>query len=166
MRNGGIPRFRREPIQRCRVPLLTKQDLGYYLVHMNSEGRLMSKYRPLTEFLEQKSTETVRLTFDEIARMIGQPLPRSAFEHREWWSNNPSGHSHARAWVDAGWRSEQVDMSGRSLVFRRMALEDTMQDDEYDLWGAMRGSVTVQPGWDLTQPTGEEWDAESGKLCN
>jgi len=32
-----------------------------------------------------------------------------------------------------------------------------------DPWGAMRGSVTVRPGSDLTEPTGEEWNAESGK---
>jgi len=30
-----------------------------------------------------------------------------------------------------------------------------------ELWGAMRGSVTVAPGVDLTQPTGEIWEAES-----
>jgi len=30
-----------------------------------------------------------------------------------------------------------------------------------DLWGAMRGTVTVAPGVDLTDPTGEVWDAEA-----
>jgi len=30
-----------------------------------------------------------------------------------------------------------------------------------ELWGAMRGSVKVAPGTDLTQPTGEVWEAES-----
>ncbi len=35
------------------------------------------------------------------------------------------------------------------------------EDDEaFDLWGAMRGTVTVAPGVDLTEPTGEIWDAE------
>ncbi len=29
-----------------------------------------------------------------------------------------------------------------------------------DPFGAMRGSVTVLPGVDLTEPTGEEWAAE------
>ena len=29
-----------------------------------------------------------------------------------------------------------------------------------DLWGAMRGTVTIAPGVDLTDPTGESWDAE------
>lgn len=29
-----------------------------------------------------------------------------------------------------------------------------------DLWGAMRGTVSVSPGVDLTEPTGEIWEAE------
>jgi antitoxin (DNA-binding transcriptional repressor) of toxin-antitoxin stability system len=29
-----------------------------------------------------------------------------------------------------------------------------------DLWGAMRGTVTIAPGVDLTEPTGEIWEAE------
>jgi len=32
--------------------------------------------------------------------------------------------------------------------------------DCVDLWGAMRGTVTVAPGVDLTDPAGEIWDAE------
>jgi antitoxin (DNA-binding transcriptional repressor) of toxin-antitoxin stability system len=32
--------------------------------------------------------------------------------------------------------------------------------DATDLWGAMRGTVTVAPGVDLTESTGEIWDAE------
>ncbi len=32
--------------------------------------------------------------------------------------------------------------------------------DSFDLWGAMRGTVTVAPGVDLTEPTGEFWEAE------
>lgn len=31
----------------------------------------------------------------------------------------------------------------------------------FDLWGAMRGTVTVAPGVDLTEPAGEIWDAEN-----
>ena len=32
--------------------------------------------------------------------------------------------------------------------------------DTFDLWGAMRGTVTVPSGVDLTESTGEVWDAE------
>jgi antitoxin (DNA-binding transcriptional repressor) of toxin-antitoxin stability system len=37
-------------------------------------------------------------------------------------------------------------------------LQDDAGDD-FDLWGAMRGTVKVQPGVDLTESTGEIWDA-------
>jgi prevent-host-death family protein len=30
-----------------------------------------------------------------------------------------------------------------------------------ELWGAMRGTVTLAPGTDLTQPTGEVWEADA-----
>jgi len=35
-----------------------------------------------------------------------------------------------------------------------------IDNDLPDLWGAMEGSVTLAPGTDLTQGTGEPWDAE------
>ncbi|MGE0225362.1 MAG: type II toxin-antitoxin system Phd/YefM family antitoxin [Acetobacteraceae bacterium] len=35
-----------------------------------------------------------------------------------------------------------------------------IDDNPPDLWGAMVGSVTLAPGTDLTQGTGETWDAE------
>ncbi|MGA2166602.1 MAG: hypothetical protein ABSG62_00225 [Terracidiphilus sp.] len=33
-------------------------------------------------------------------------------------------------------------------------------DDPFELWGAMRGTVTFLPNVDLTESTGEVWDAE------
>jgi antitoxin (DNA-binding transcriptional repressor) of toxin-antitoxin stability system len=33
-------------------------------------------------------------------------------------------------------------------------------EDEPDLWGALRGTITVAPGVDLTESAGEEWGAE------
>jgi antitoxin (DNA-binding transcriptional repressor) of toxin-antitoxin stability system len=32
--------------------------------------------------------------------------------------------------------------------------------EDIELWGAMRGTVTIAPGVDLTEGTGEVWDAE------
>ncbi len=37
----------------------------------------------------------------------------------------------------------------------------TDANETVELWGAMRGTVTIAPGVDLTDPTGEVWDAES-----
>jgi antitoxin (DNA-binding transcriptional repressor) of toxin-antitoxin stability system len=36
-----------------------------------------------------------------------------------------------------------------------------IEQDLPDLWGAMRGTVTIAPGADLTAPTGEVWEAET-----
>jgi antitoxin (DNA-binding transcriptional repressor) of toxin-antitoxin stability system len=33
-------------------------------------------------------------------------------------------------------------------------------EDDFDLWGAMRGTVTIAPGVDLTEAIGEIWEAE------
>jgi antitoxin (DNA-binding transcriptional repressor) of toxin-antitoxin stability system len=36
-----------------------------------------------------------------------------------------------------------------------------IEQDLPELWGAMRGTVTIAPGTDLTAPTGEVWGAET-----
>ena len=33
-------------------------------------------------------------------------------------------------------------------------------DDPFELWGAMRDTMTILPGVDLTDPMDEEWEAE------
>ena len=53
--------------------------------------------------------------------------------------------------------------TGPVLLTRRnrpVAAIVPIDDDPPDLWGAMRGSVTVAPGTDLTEGTGEFWDAD------
>ena len=125
----------------------------------------MSVYEPITSYLTRAPGSSARLTFGQVEKIIGRPLPRSAYQYREWWSNNPSGHSHARAWTEAGWRTEQVDLEKRVLIFSKQAKPrgpSSRRDSGSvpDPFGAMRGSVTFLPGVDLTAPTGEEWAAE------
>jgi antitoxin (DNA-binding transcriptional repressor) of toxin-antitoxin stability system len=36
-----------------------------------------------------------------------------------------------------------------------------VRDEPAELWGALRGTVKIPAGTDLTQPTGETWEAES-----
>jgi hypothetical protein len=45
------------------------------------------------------------------------------------------------------------------LIYR--AIEEIPKSSEA-LWGVMEGTVTIAPGVDLTEPTGEVWDAETG----
>ena len=82
------------------------------------------KYWPLYNRLVrlQETGETiVRLTFKAIERLIGDALPRSAYNHRQWWENqNNPGSRHCRAWLAAGWKVESVDFVAGEVTFVRL----------------------------------------------
>lgn len=118
----------------------------------------MSKYEFLPQFLGSSHGSRRRLSFAEIEKVLGFKLPKSAYQHEAWWSNNATGHSHARAWLDAGWRTEDLDLVGRAVTFRRSAVSSPSAHG--DPWGCMAGTVTFMPGVDLTAPSGEHWSAE------
>ena len=125
------------------------------------------KYQPLTEFLRRQSGAVVRMSFDEIERVIGAKLPPSATHHRAWWSNNAQNNVMTKAWKDAGFESEDVDMKRRRVAFRRVRSEasrdtgapsvDVPTKDRHPLIGWMKGTLTIAEGVDLTQPADTEW---------
>lgn len=78
----------------------------------------MSKYDPLTSFLRSRPQRELRCGFAEIEKVLGFPLPPVARAHRAWWSNNASNNVMTKAWLNAGFRAEQVNMDGETLVFR------------------------------------------------
>ncbi len=83
-----------------------------------------AKYDPLRRHLEAMSEHgEVRLSFAEIERILGFPLPRSAYAAQPWWSNTRAGHSQAAAWLDAGWKTAELDLAGRRVSFVRTANE-------------------------------------------
>ena len=117
----------------------------------------MSLYEPIRRYLSQAKNSRVALSFGQVERILQRKLPKSAYKHAEWWANNTTGHSHARSWMEAGWRTENVKLAQRTLVFSRVGTPPPA--DIPDPFGALRGSVVVAPGVDLTAPTGEEWEA-------
>jgi hypothetical protein len=139
----------------------------------------MSRYDPLTVHLQAQPAAQVRMSFAEIEQVLGRKLPDSAVTHRGWWSNNASNNVMTRAWLNAGFRSEQVDLASRTLVFRRDQGRKAMAGfaeaqvpftpdantvvDKLALFGWMKGTITVAPGTDLTDPADPEWaDAAAG----
>ncbi len=128
----------------------------------------MSKYEALPQFLAQVDRAAHRMSFGEIEGILGFKLPKSAYEHEAWWSNNATGHSHARAWLKFGWRTEAVDLAGRKVTFRRStaSLLPAAPSQKRDPWGCMAGTVTILPGTDLTAPSDDKWNAEEGRLLN
>ena len=128
----------------------------------------MSKYEPLPQFLKSRNTGSVRMKFAEVEKVLGFKLPKSAYEYEAWWSNNDVGHSHARAWLSVGWRTEDVDLAQRQITFKRAMTEPASptRRRKTDPWGCMADTLTIMPGTDLTAPSGEEWMAEKGLLLN
>lgn len=130
----------------------------------------MSKYEPLTKQLSSLRYEEWRTTFAGLERLLGFRLPKSARSHRAWWSNNDSNSVMTRAWLAAGWRTEQVDMERETLVFRKAkprggsdARQSAAASDNASrptLFGALAGTVSVPSVIDLTRPTDEVWDAD------
>jgi hypothetical protein len=129
----------------------------------------MGKYDPLKAFLDQQVGETVPMTFAEIETVIGAPLPSSK-RYAAWWSNNPWNNTMTQVWLDAGFTTEQVDIAGEKLVFRRASIAaGGVQEGPTALAGQgtlarlrarLGGTVRFAPGFDPTEPTGEIWDAE------
>ena len=131
---------------------------------------MASKYDPLGEFLARCETTEAPMSFAEIEKVIGAPLPPKAVNHPAWWSNNTSNNTMTKVWLDAGYRSERVDVAARRLVFRRVGAPSRRKPERYSspepagfltrLRDGMQGTVHVPKGVDLTAPMDEAWDAD------
>mgnify|MGYP000954077574 CR=1 FL=1 len=75
----------------------------------------MSTYAPLYEYLLTSIMSTISMTFSELEQLLNFPLPNSAYAYSAWWANG--GHSHAHAWLDAGYRVEHVDFQTKTVSF-------------------------------------------------
>jgi hypothetical protein len=140
----------------------------------------MGKYDKLAPYLEAQPSDEVRMDFAEIERVIGDKLPPRAQLHRAWWSNNPSNNVMTKVWRDAGFKTERVDIAAGTVVFRRVegikreipmttqrlpGMADEAREFKNDtdsvekkprrspLWGALKGTFTIEEGYDLAQPT-------------
>jgi hypothetical protein len=129
----------------------------------------MSKYEPLTRYLERSKDQVVELTFAEIERIIGGKLPASSHRHRALWSNHPVGHVMTQAWLAAGYESEQIDMASKRVKFRRTEAKAATAEpgksgkELFDsLYGSMRGTISIPKGVDIMAPVKLEWDAMTG----
>lgn len=81
---------------------------------------MLRKYQALHAHLVRRAGRAELLSFEDIEEIIGKELPQSAVKHRSFWANdNQDHHSHARAWMGAGYRVAYVDREEKVVRFER-----------------------------------------------
>jgi len=85
----------------------------------------VSKYEALTIYLTDQPIERkeLSLSFEDIERIMGTSLPKTARVDRPWWANTWRNNQGSR-WLRAGWKVGRVDLSKEKVVFVRS--EDTV----------------------------------------
>lgn len=134
-----------------------------------------SVYEPLRDHLLFSGKTNLTMSFAEIERVLGRPLPPSARKRTAWWSNNAQGHVQAHAWLRSSYKTTELNLLGERVTFDLpfgSGLSDAKQSlyiaagleppKEVDpqpgkrvhpAFGSLQGTSIVTPGYDLTQPT-------------
>jgi hypothetical protein len=83
--------------------------------------RTVSKYAGLESHLKFRAafTSLVKLSFARIDGLIGSNLPMNAYRDPAWWSNTSSS-IHTKAWLDAGWEVQEVNLKEGYAVFKKV----------------------------------------------
>ena len=74
---------------------------------------MTGKYTPLEQYLGglPESQREVTLGFEEIEGIIRSKLPPSAYEDERWWEHEKeANHVNTRAWANAGWKVDVVNI--------------------------------------------------------
>ncbi len=96
-----------------------------------------SKYHALFQHLRQQRQEELSLTFADIERLIGCPLPPGARRGRAFWNNRRRGGLQAKAWMAAGYLVRRVDLEAGRVTFARARLAYTVRRRQGDVvWDA------------------------------
>jgi hypothetical protein len=90
----------------------------------------MYHYAPLKSHLSALNVERVSMTFMEVERVLGRPLPPSARGKsiRQWWANTDT-HSQAKAWLEAG-RIAKLDAEREAVTFVRSSRMSTTAETD------------------------------------
>ena len=110
----------------CMVPDVATGDpnamLCLHCARRVVSPRTVGKYDGLANHLKFRAAFTglVRLSFARIDGLIGSSLPINAFRDEAWWSNSSSS-LHAKAWLNAGWEVQEINLKEGFVVFKKVA---------------------------------------------
>lgn len=107
----------------------------------------MAKYDSLSAYLGDLPTSRreVTLSFTELERVLGVPLPPTARVDRPWWANTTVSN-HGKRWLRAGWKVGSIDLKHQYVVFIRISTDPLARSREIGAPGA-RPPRIVQGGY-------------------
>jgi CBS domain-containing protein len=113
------------------------------------------KYAPLANYLAQlKGESRIAMRFAQIESELDVELPASARTHRSWWANDQTSHVQSLAWMSAGWRVDDVDLSAETVVFgktisalQQLFFADLLQRLKEARPGLTRATKTQPQSW-------------------
>ena len=79
----------------------------------------MGKYEALGSYLSKLRKESEFLSFTEIEKILGFPLPDSARAYRAWWANDKTHVQAMDGWLSSGWKVDSVDLNEEVVAFSK-----------------------------------------------
>lgn len=125
-RDGNVSEFypegkelQRDMLKWEMVPFLNEEAVDVKLALWTKQ-----KYRNVTNYLRhaQQSVKFIELTFNEIEKILGFPLPRAARRLGSWWDDEMP---HAYIWQGAGCRLVSVNMQRQTVAFSRLRIAES-----------------------------------------
>ncbi len=88
---------------------------------MSPPGQGGERYQRLQDWLQAQRgrVRQIRVSVDDIERLLGDSLPSTARQHRSWWDNDPNSGAQCLAWMRAGWQVEDVDLAAGEVLFKQ-----------------------------------------------
>ena len=121
---------------------------------------MQGKYFPLQGFLSGCDQDRVTLSFGDLEKLLGKPLPTSARTNPAWWANHAAGRSHT-VWLKVGWRTKNLNIAQEEVDFVRATPPPARKGKSSlaTLIQELSGTVTILDP-DLTRPIDVRWEAQ------
>jgi len=74
------------------------------------------QYERLERHLRALGHPRIEMTLAEVAKVVGEQLPRSAYQHSAWWGSDPR-HTQS-VWLDAGYAASP-NLTAQRVTFTR-----------------------------------------------
>lgn len=126
----------------------------------------MYQYQPLKNHLAAQPSPQVTMSFSQIERVLGRPLPPSArgVSKRQWWANTDT-HSQAKAWLEAG-RTAKLDIRNDAVTFVRQESRKEASEDHVLVPRARLTPAAIRLLEDIAEETSVELGEATATLLN